>query len=344
MGKKDFKLNVSQQWDNKNDSVLETKLNKTEDENLELRKKIKDFENNGLTELSILNIKDLKLLSNIRDNLEYEEIEILAENIKKQGQLQPVLVSKDDYLLAGYRRYNAIKFLHENSESNGNIIYYRFNKTHEEISDFELKEIQFSENEYRRNIDYFQLSKLYNSYKDNSGSQKELTDIFRKSKGTISAILKINNIDSLLVNYLKQFQIYAWSEEKYKKFAAANFDNNDEKLLRFYNDNKVIIGWRPLYEIAKNDNLEDQKKAFLSFFSNRLTEEELQKDFSFDKKEKNKTEDSILVIKKTTNQIKNIIKNFEALPQKAIKKSTHKEISLKLNELKNLLELELSDK
>lgn len=339
MGKKDFKLSISQQWENKNESVLENKLNKTEDENNELRKKLKEIEKHKSNELAIINIKDLHLLSNIRDNLEYEEIDTLAENIKKHGQLQPVLITQDNYLLAGYRRYHAIKFLHDHKEGNGEIIYHRFNKNHKEISDEELKELQFAENEQRREIDYFQLSKLYSSYKENSILQKDLTEIFKKSKGTISAILKISHIDSVLVNYLKQFQIYAWSKNKFDEFAAANFNDNNEKIVRFYYDNKGIIGWRPLYEIAKHDNLDKQKEAFLKFFSDRLTETELAKDFVITEKTKSQKDDFVTVIKKTSKQINSIIKSFESFDKNDF--NNYKEISEKLKELNSLIKNEI---
>lgn len=338
MAKKDFKLSISQQWEHKTESVLENKLNITEEENDLLRKKLKDFETHKSQDLGIINVKELKLLSNIRDEFQYEEIELLAQNIKQYGQLQPILITNDNYILAGYRRYSAIKFLHQNKEGNGEIIYYKFNKSHKELSELELKEIQFSENEYRREIDYFQLSKLYNYYKNNADSQKELTEVFKKSKGTISAILKINNIDPFLVAYLKQFQIYAWSKSKYEKFAEANFFETDEKLARFYQDNKGIIGWRPLYEIAKNNSLEEQKKVFLKFYANRLTEEELEKDFLLEEKETETKTEVGLFMKKTSKQIDNIIKSFESLPPKSLKKEKRKEFLLKLNDLKEFLE------
>ena len=52
---------------------------------------------------------------------------------------------------------------------------------------------------------------------------------------------------------------------------------NSEEQQQFL-DRKEIIGYRPLYNIAKLP-LKDQKTAFLKSYANRLTEEELQSDF-----------------------------------------------------------------
>jgi ParB/RepB/Spo0J family partition protein len=335
MVKKDFSKSITTQWEAKTESVLETKLHQYEDENILLKEQIKILESSKNSDLSILKIEDIKLLSNIRDHLEYEDIESLSEDIKKHGQLQPVLISNDNYLLAGYRRYHAIKLISKTENENGNIICYKLKKNHNEIDKEELQEIQLAENEQRRSIDYFQLSKLYNTYKENIGSQKDLVAIFKKSKGTISAILKINNIDPILIDYIKQFQIYAWSKSKFEKFAAANFDNLDDRNADFYTNNKGIIGWRPLYEIAKNESLLEQKKVFIKLYKNRLTEEEIIKDFSELNDEEKANTKSIL--EKTNKKVDSIIKDLE----KELKSENNiifEKIQLKLKEVKEILD------
>jgi len=139
-----------------------------------------------------------------------------------------------------------------------------------------------------------------------------------------------------LVEYLKQFQIYAWSKSKFEKFAAANFFETNEKDARFYQDNKGIIGWRPLYEIAKHDSLIEQKKVFLKLFKNRLTKEEIDNYFSDIPKENNKNSKS--VIEQTSKQINSIIKNINKIEDSTFKDSqSFNDINNKLNEVKNLL-------
>ena len=44
-------------------------------------------------------------------SVESEDVESLAENIKKLGQLEPAIVSKDGTLLSGYTRCEALKLL-----------------------------------------------------------------------------------------------------------------------------------------------------------------------------------------------------------------------------------------
>lgn len=335
MAKKDFSKSITTQWEAKTESVLETKLHQTEDENNLLKEKIKILESSRSSDLSILKIDDIKLLSNIRDHLEYEDIKSLSEDIKKHGQLQPVLVSNDNYLLAGYRRYHAIKLNSEKENEDGNIICYKLKRNHNEIDNEELQEIQLAENEQRRSIDYFQLSNLYNTYKKNIGSQKDLVEIFKKSKGTISAILKINSIDPMLVDYIKQFQIYAWSKSKFEKFAAANSEKIDGKSEDFYTNNKGIIGWRPLYEIAKNETLLEQKKVFIKLYKNRLTEDEIKKDFS-DLTDEEKTNNKS-ILEKTNKKVDSIIKDLEK-ELKSKNNIVFQKVHLKLKEVKEILD------
>jgi ParB/RepB/Spo0J family partition protein len=75
----------------------------------------------GLREIPLSQIIDA---GNVRSD--YSEIEELAESIKKNGQLEPVLVKTFDKdadgieqyeLIAGHRRYRALTFLHEQGES-----------------------------------------------------------------------------------------------------------------------------------------------------------------------------------------------------------------------------------
>jgi ParB family chromosome partitioning protein len=42
---------------------------------------------------------------------EYGEIELLAESLKRYGQINPIIISKDNVLIAGGRRLQAAKFL-----------------------------------------------------------------------------------------------------------------------------------------------------------------------------------------------------------------------------------------
>ncbi len=265
MVKKSFEKMLNKNQDNKIDVNLQS-------ENDRLREKIKELENKkDNSEAVKVDVSSIVLVNNIRlIDFELDDIEGLAKDIKVLGQLQPVLLSKDNRLLAGYRRYNAIKFLGIKE-----IYAMKLEKTYDEIGDNLLLQIQYSENENRRNLDNFQLSKVFNDLKTHGKNQKEISEIFNKPKGSVSAIVSLKKIIPELVRLLKEFQVYAWSKQK---FSAENQvkDAQDES---FYQANRGIIGYQSLYLIAKHSNIEDQKKAFLKGFRNRLSEEELNSEF-----------------------------------------------------------------
>ena len=66
-----------------------------------------------------------------------------------------------------------------------------------------------------------------------------------------------------LVTLLKEFQIYAWSKKKYTHVTGVTLEKNLDKESDFYHNNRGIIGWKPLYEIARQPDLLSQKKVFL---------------------------------------------------------------------------------
>ncbi len=245
-----------------------------------LENKIKKLENLYNTEIiEKIPPGKINLCSNIRDNYEYEEIEELANDILVNGQLQPILITKDNYLISGYRRYFAFKFLQENHELFSSdklpteIVVYRIEQNIEDLTQDKIEQIQLSENNQRRSIDNFQLSKLYNRYIEKDYTQKYLADKFKKSKSFVSFIIALKNIDATLVTWLKEFQVFAWSK---KMFTEVNFN---EKEKRFYERNRVNHGWKPLYNIAKQPNINEQKKKFLKYFADRLSDDELDSEY-----------------------------------------------------------------
>lgn len=195
---KSFKSLLNKNQEIKRDSNLES-------ENQRLRDKIQDLEKDKKNSISFINISEIKLSSNIRDdefNYSYEEINSLAKDIEKHGQLQPVLISKDNYLITGFRRYNAILSLAKD-EKLDEILAYNFSKKFNEISEEELIDLQLAENNERRDIDNFQLSNLYNDLLNKGYNQQNLSEKFKKSKSLISMIISIKNIHLNLVSFLK---------------------------------------------------------------------------------------------------------------------------------------------
>ncbi|MEK7433407.1 MAG: hypothetical protein AABZ74_09770, partial [Cyanobacteriota bacterium] len=180
--------------------------------------------------------------------------------------------------------------------------------------DEELQELQFSENNERRDIDNFQLSKLYNSYLEKGFSQTEIGNKFSKSKSYVSAIISLKFIDTPLIKYLKEFQVYGCSKEKFIAINSKKNESLEKSSLLVHSELKKIIGWQPLYSISKHaENLLEQKKAFIKLFKNNLTKEELENDYFKDSTEDKNSYDDFIVFE---NQAKVFIKNLDKIKEK----------------------------
>jgi hypothetical protein len=333
IGKKDYMETMELQLLKKEKASLESKLFKKQQEQQSLKEKVENLENEKESlkkliesaenrgEVSKISLSEIKLRTNIRDEYEFEEIEDLANDIVINSQLQPVLITNDNYLISGHRRYFAIKFINENPEKLGInfeemklpdfIVTYKIERKNSDISDTELQEIQYSENNERRSIDNFQLSNLFNSYLDKGFEQKYIVEKFKKTKGNVSSIVAIKKIDPKLIRLLKEFQIYAWSKSK---FLEENNNGLEEFKQQYYLNNRGIIGWKPLYQIAKQNSLINQKKEFLSLYSTRLSESELKSNFFSDciemKKEPEKAQ-AVKSVLKHTNNLNKMIKDLK---------------------------------
>lgn len=242
---------------------LKEKISNQELKLQELRDVIKQEDNNDSLKIDV-HIYDIKTITNIRkiDISDPAFIE-LKNSIQKYGQLQAILLSKDNFLLAGYRRYTALKEL--NSEYI-KCIYYE--KNLDELKDI-LEVLQFEENEKRQNLDNFEISEIFNSYLEKGYKQTDIAKLFNKKKQYISNIIKLINIDDYFKDYIKEFQSFGFSYDKFKDIKDPNSHNFLQKT------KGTIIGWNLLYKIACEQDFESQKKVFLSLFKNRLSDEEL---------------------------------------------------------------------
>lgn len=305
-----FSESIKKQINSKSDNEYNLKIQSLNKEIEELKEKA-DSKNT-----SYLKLEDIKPINNIRSHIDQLGIEELEESIKSNGQLQPVLVTKDNYLIAGYRRYTALKKLNKPE-----ILVHFYNKNYNEIKD-EVKFLQFDENEKRRSLDNIDISILFNECLKEGYNQAEICDIFKKAKSFVSSVVKIQNLDKTLINYIREFQTYAFS---HKKFTAINF-SEDIQENNFYLKNRGVIGWKTLYNIAKHDNLDAQKKAFLISFKNRLSEEELN----------NKYFKSVyLQLTKENDKYDKVVKGFDSL--KNILEEVSKTKDLDLSEVKKYL-------
>lgn len=344
---KDFRASLNHQTSQHESSILKTKISKLESDKLNMTSKIEELEkllqntDNISSNILSINIKDIKLLTNVRGNEEntydYEEIKELSQDIEKHGQLQPVLISKDNFLIAGFRRYKAIELLKKEKKIDGEILAYKYHKASKEIDNDELLDIQLAENLQRREIDNFQLSQLYNDLIKLGQDQKMIAERFKKSKSFVSKVVTINKIHPNIIKLIKQFQVYGYSEKKLNAFNSENIDN--ENLLKEIEKKKGIVGIIPLCNIGKFENdVEEQKKVFLKLFGDRLSSEDLKDEFfgniNLDKPKMDFSQKGLKQIKSLNSLLKKYDSEFNKIKEYQSIKSKVKELELLIKKLK----------
>lgn len=112
-------------------------------------------------------------ISSIKPGVNYSredvgDVSSLAESIREHGLLQPLIVNEDLVLLAGFRRYAALKFIGHND-----LVNVR-------ISDSPV--VNLIENLERQNLSFYEeavaIKKLFSNY-----TEQEVADALGKSRG-----------------------------------------------------------------------------------------------------------------------------------------------------------------
>lgn len=294
----------------------------------------KQLENNS-TLVQEIELDKIKLVENIRKaNYDTEQ---LQENLKTNGQFVPVILTKDFYLLDGFRRFFALKEIGEKTIK-VSILDIEYSKI-----EHLFHEYQYFINEERKNLDNLDLAYFYSSYSENKGlTLEEIAKIFNKTKGFISKVISLKNISQPLQDYIRDFQEFAYSK---KKFHALNISqkalNKDFKTTdNFYIQNKgKFIGISTLYKIAIIKDELEQFKMFFELFKDRLTEDEKQ-DFLEDLEgveiegQKKESKENPGVFSIIFNEIKSQVK------KQNLSKEKQKKINKKLKELKEIIDSE----
>lgn len=230
-------------------------------ENSNLKKSISNLSNKNIEEIEINKIQKI---SNIRQSINVNGLESMEEF----GQLQPLLITSDFYLVDGYRRLQKATNLKLDR-----VKVYKLEEDYESIKD-NIQELQYHSNESRKSLDNFDISDFFYTYVEKDYSQEYIADKFKKSTALISQYLKLQHLDPKLKELVLQFQLYAYS---YKKFNALNSDKIPFDTDEFYQTNKnTIIAIRVLYKISKEKTADLQNIVFVDFFKNRLTKEEIE--------------------------------------------------------------------
>lgn len=159
-------------------------------------------------------ISKIKISENPRTEFNDETLKELAESISKNGQLQPILIDKDNNLIAGERRLRAIKLLGKNKISA--IVYKGTAK--------DLNVLSVLENIQREDLSTLDLGNACFKLKNEHGwSQNEIAKHLHKSKQWVSELIlnykKYGAPDSAKKN--KDL-----SSKKLRNLRAKNLDEN----------------------------------------------------------------------------------------------------------------------
>jgi hypothetical protein len=264
---KNGQLNTNEIKENYKILQLERILNHTE-RNLENKLKELDDLKNSLqapTLVQKIEIKDIKLVSNIRKSIDLSGLESMEDD--NIGQLQPLLLTSDNYLIDGYRRLEKLK---RNKKTTANI--YNIIQDYNSIKD-KLKELQYFSNESRKNLDNFDISDFFYSYVEENFTQEYIAKKFNKSVSLISQYLRLQDLNKDLKDLVKQFQSYCYSYEKFNQLNLQNKLTNDE----FYQKNlNEIISIKSLYQVSKQRFENTQKIEFVRIFKDRLLDSEIE--------------------------------------------------------------------
>jgi ParB family chromosome partitioning protein len=154
-----------------------------------------------------------------RKTFDEESLEELAQSIQKHGQLQPIVLKKDDdedmYILAaGERRFRA---------------HQRLGMTHiyAVLTDGSLDEISLIENVQREDLHPLELAEyLDKMMKNHSWNQVELSNVIGKARKTINEVLLLNTLPEAIK---QEWRTSAASVPKSVLIQLARMDNPEEQ-------------------------------------------------------------------------------------------------------------------
>lgn len=152
--------------------------------------------------LASVKLSTIEVRKQVRTYFNDESIKELAENIKVNGLIQPLVVHRDGnkfVLICGERRYRALTFLGM-IEANCFILE---NKTHEE-----LLSIQFSENSSRENLHYIDVADSVWDYQQASGaSERKIMVALGVSKTEVHRSLQLAKLPREIKEAAKKYQL-----------------------------------------------------------------------------------------------------------------------------------------
>jgi ParB family chromosome partitioning protein len=151
-------------------------------------------------QLANIQLKDIEVREQVRTKFNDESLRELAENIKVNGLIQPLVLHREEskfVLVCGERRFRAMSLI-ELPEAPCFILE---NKTKEE-----LMAIQFSENQAREDLHYIdQADSIYGYQKLTGTSERKITAALGISKSVVHRCLMIAKLPRDLKEAAKNF-------------------------------------------------------------------------------------------------------------------------------------------
>ncbi|MBR1883526.1 MAG: ParB/RepB/Spo0J family partition protein [Clostridia bacterium] len=163
---------------------------KTKEEKKELEK---------VVELNITEVEPM--LNQPRKIFDKEKLEELADSIRENGVLQPIIVVKDESgytIVAGERRWRASKIA--GLKSIPAIV--------KDYTDSKKKQVALIENIQREDLNIVEVARAIKELMDIDGySQIEVAKITGKNKSTVSNIMRLLKLPDQILNYLLEGKI-----------------------------------------------------------------------------------------------------------------------------------------
>ena len=156
-------------------------------------------------------LKDIKIKEQVRTKFNDESLRDLAENIRLNGLIQPLVVHREgaEYtLICGERRFRAMRLINMDKAP----CYILENKTTEE-----LLAIQFSENSSREELHYVDKANGITNYKNaTNATEREIEKALSMSKSEVHRGLLISKLPAEVKEAAKKYDI--------EKYVLLEFD------------------------------------------------------------------------------------------------------------------------
>ncbi len=261
-------------------------------EKISLAKKEKKL--NELDKVIELNIVEVEpMLNQPRKVFDKEKLKELAESIKEQGVLQPILVVKDDEgfsIVAGERRWRAAKLA--GLKTIPAIV--------KDYTDSRKRQVALIENIQREDLNIIEIAKAIKELMETDGySQAQVAKITGKNVSTISNIMRLLKLRDEIIDYVLEGKLVEGQarallavENKEKQLEIAK--KAVEKGLTVREVEKLVYG-------ADDYKRKETKKQPKNLYYKKI-EEKLQKHFGYKVKLDLSKENQRLIIEFKDNE------------------------------------------